>query len=311
MSRVLVTGASGFVGTHLLEALVEQAFDVYAVSRREKFSAPIITINITADDVTDWHSVLEGKDVVVHLAAKVHQFGQQSEQDYIRDNVDMTMNLAKQAAASGVKQFIFLSTIKVNGEVSDHQGFSQDSAAQPQDAYARSKWMAEQQLMELHRQSEMKITILRPPLVYGPRVKANFRSLLKMANVAFPLPFAAVHCQRTMVYVGNLISAIMKCIEHPDVAAGQTFLVADNESLSLEQLLAQMRELMGKPKRLFSVPVSGLCLLTRLLGRGSLNNKLFADLKVNNSYIKKTLGWEPPHSCQRGLATTITWYQQL
>jgi nucleoside-diphosphate-sugar epimerase len=221
-----------------------------------------------------------------------------------RVNVAGTLNLARQAAAAGVKRFIFLSSIKVNGEQTlPGQPFTEDDVPAPLDPYSTSKYEAEEGLRELARQTGMEVVIIRPPLVYGPGVKANFLNMMRWLHKRVPLPFASLNNRRSLVALDNLIDLIVVCLEHP-AAANQTFLVSDGEDMSTTELLQRMAQALGRPARLMPIPASLLEAGAALLGRRDMAQRLCGSLQVDISKAKMLLGWNPPISVDEGLRCT-------
>ncbi len=311
MNTVLVTGADGFIGTALCKELVAADFDVRSAVRTVLPPAPACAIpvgDINAE--TRWHNALTGVDVVVHLAARVHVMEETSNDPsaLFRDvNLEGTKNLALQAVTSGVKRFVYISTIKVNGENAE-TSFSADVPGNPQDAYAASKWEAEQELNKIAAQTGLEVVIIRPPLVYGPGVKGNFLRLLKLVDKGWPIPLGAVENKRSMVYVANLCDLIKTCIRHPR-ASGQVFLVSDYCDISTPELIRLMACYLNHPARLIAVPVSWLYLLTRFFGRGAEIERLCGSLHVDIQKTKDVLGWQPPYTVEQGVHNTVDWFQ--
>ena len=263
------------------------------------------------DDGTNWRGVLPGCEVVIHLAARVHVMN-----DTVADpltafrvvNVEGTLSLARQAAAAGVKRFVFISTVKVNGEATlPGQRFTADDMPAPQDAYSVSKMEAEQGLRELSAQTGMEVVFIRPPLVYGPGVKANFAAMMRWLRRGIPLPLGAIHNRRSLVALDNLVDLIITCLTHP-AAANQTFLVSDGEDLSTTQLLRRMGAALGKPARLIPVPVSILKLGAALVGKPELAQRLCGSLQIDMSKTRELLGWTPPFSVDEGLKKAAEGY---
>jgi len=255
---------------------------------------------------TDWHAALAGCNAVVHLAARVHLMHDTAQDPlalYRATNTEATLNLARQAAQAGVKRFVFISSIKVNGEGCDTPYRETDVAA-PEDAYAMSKWEAEQGLQRIAQETGLEIVILRPPLVYGPGVKANFLRLMRMVQRGWPLPLGAIRNRRSLLYLGNFVDAICLCVEHP-AAAGQTFLLDDGAPVSTPQLVRAVARAMGRPARLLAVPVGVLELAGALLGKRKAVARLTGSLCVDSSAIRLRLGWKPPFSMEAGLAATV------
>lgn len=313
MSKILVTGASGFVGKCLVPALISAGHEVRcAVSQKvDWLDAEQVIINRLECD-PDWSEALSGRDVVIHLAARVHIMKEKSASmldDYCKINSIATKNLAQQAAIHQVKRFVFLSSIKVNGEFTlKDLPFTEESMPQPQDPYGQSKLYAEQYLQAISQNAGMQVVIIRPPLVYGPEVKANFLKMLQLVKKGLPLPFARVKNSRHLVFIDNLVSALCTVVTHP-AAANQTYLVADDDSLSLAQLMRLLANEMNVKVRLIPVPVSFMECLFALVGLNSLNTRLFRSLEVNNRKIKSQLDWVPPVSAIEGLRETVKWYQ--
>lgn len=313
MAKILVTGATGFVGRSLVPALVRSGHNVScAVTRKVDYlNAEQIVIN-KIEHQMDWSQLVEGVDVVIHLAARVHimqEKSQSSLDEYYKVNSLATKNLAEQAAAFKVKRFIFLSSIKVNGEATDEgHPFTEDSLAQPEDPYGQSKLNAEQYLQTVSQNSDMQIVILRPPLIYGAGVKANFLKMLKLVDKGLPLPFGKIDNKRSFIYIDNLISAIVTVVDAPE-AANQLYLVADDSSLSLTHLLDAIAREMGARVTLWAIPSGLLMFFLKLLGLHALSIRLLGSLEVSNNKIKSQLGWKPPVSSSEGLARTVKWYK--
>jgi UDP-glucose 4-epimerase len=258
------------------------------------------------DAQTDWHAALAACSAVVHLAARVHLMrdtAQDSLALYRATNTEATLNLARQAAQAGVRRFVFVSSIKVNGEGRDTP-YRETDAAAPEDAYAISKWEAEQGLQRIAQETGLEIVILRPPLVYGPGVKANFLRLMRMVQRGWPLPLGAIRNRRSLLYLGNFVDAIRLCVEHP-AAAGQTFLLDDGQPVSTPQLVRAVARAMGRPARLLAVPVGVLERAGALLGRRKTVARLTGSHCVDSSAIRLRLGWKPPFSMEAGLAATV------
>lgn len=312
---VLVTGASGFVGSALMSSLSAHPDVVPRAAVRcenRKLSSMVDTVQVgSLSSDTDWCAALQGVDAVVHTAARVHVMQDTAESpllEFRRVNVDGTLNLAQQAAHSGVKRFIFVSSIKVNGEStqSDKFFYADDSPA-PMDPYGISKREAEEGLRKIESETGMEVVILRPPLVYGPGVKANFLKLLNLAQRGIPLPFGSIENRRSMVYVGNLVSAIMLCVKHPK-AAGETFLVSDGADVSTAELVRKMTSAMGRKATLLSIPSVILKAMGLLTGKRSVIERLTGSLCVDSSKIREMLDWQPPYTLEQGIQETVDWY---
>ena len=313
--NILVTGANGFVGKSLITALKKQGISFVGVGRQSVksdsdsfFSVPDFC---TADA---WIEPLANCITVIHLAARVHVMKDKSINslaEFRKVNVDGTLNLAQQAAKAGVKRFIFISSIKVNGEHAElGKPFKEIAAANPQDAYGISKHEAEQGLLLIAQQTGMEVVIIRPPLVYGVGVKANFASIMMAVRRGIPLPLGAIHNKRSFVYVGNLVSLIMCCIHHP-AAANQIFLVSDGQDLSTTELLKKCAEALGLKSRLLPVPQKLVEAGATLLGRRALAQRLCGNLQVDITKTRELLGWEPPFSVSDGLKATALGMAEL
>lgn len=311
MARVLVTGTSGFIGRALLGALLDSGFEVTAASRKPvTVTNPPGAIRTTViDDIhgsTDWRAALAEAALVVHLAGIAHQpiaDDQATVARYQAVNVDGTAALATAAAAAGVKRFVFLSSIKVNGEATVERPFTEQDAPAPQDIYGRSKWQAEQALSHIAQQTGMECTILRSPLVYGPGVGGNVASLLRLCDTPVPLPFGAIDNRRSLIARANLIHALISCLTHP-AAAHETFLLRDGEDLSTAALVRHLRRALGRPARLLPVPPALLNALGSLTGRGDMMRRLTGSLAVDDGKLRRALGWQPPRRVDDALAET-------
>lgn len=304
--KVLVTGASGFVGHALCAEAVVRGLIVRGATR-SRVDFPVAVENLVVgniDESTDWRDVLLGCDAVVHLAARVHVMQETAAdplEEFRRVNVQGTLNLACQAAAAGVKRFVFVSSIKVNGESTQSGSpFKADDAPAPLDAYGVSKMEAEQGLREIASQTGMEVVIIRPPLVYGPGVKANFAAMMRWLKRGVPLPLGAIHNQRSLVALDNLVDLIVTCLTHP-AAANQTFLVSDGEDVSTTQLLRRMAQALGCPARLIPVPTSILKLAATIVGKRDVAQRLCGSLQVDISKTRQVLGWRPLLTLNQGL----------
>ena len=304
---VLVTGATGFVGSGLVSRLAAEDVETLACVRRDidpmqEGVRDILVAELTAK--TDWRQVLAGVKSVVHLAARVHVMHDTAADPvtaFRAVNVDGTVNLARQAAAAGVKRFVFISSVKANGESTQPgRAFTETDAPNPQDAYGQSKHEAEQGLRQLSADTGMEVVIIRPPLVYGPGVKANFAALMRVVQRGWPLPLGAVHNQRSLVALDNLVDFIITCITHPQ-AANQTFLVSDGQDLSTTELVRGMAQAAGVPARLLPVPVWALQAGASLLGKGDAVQRLCGNLQIDTSKARRLLDWVPPVSVEEGL----------
>jgi nucleoside-diphosphate-sugar epimerase len=311
---VLVTGATGFIGRAVCAALRARGTCVRAALRRLPLgeASPgdeeVVVGDLGPD--TDWHRALEGIDKVVHLAGLAHivrgaTAGQIAA--YQAVNAQATEALARAAANRGVRRLVFVSSARVLGDSSAGRRWKEGDAPNPTDEYARSKWDAEQRLLRLAESSPIEVVILRPPLVYGPGVKANFLRLLDLVGRGVPLPLGAVRSRRSLLYVANLADAIVTCLDHP-AAAGRTFLVSDGEDVSTAELVRRMAGALHRRPRLFPVPLWLLRLAASLLGRSDDFVRLTADFALDPAEIGRRLGWVPPYSMQQGLDETAHWY---
>lgn len=310
MAKILLTGCTGFVGGRVFSAPSMKAHEFVRVCRSPFGACGDFEVN-QIDASTDWSKALIGVGVVVHCAARVHvmnETGQGSLAAFREVNVEGTTNLAKQAATSGVKRFIFISSIKVNGETTSKNPFKHSDQPNPQDAYAQSKHEAELALKQVCEDTGMDYVIIRPPLVYGPQVKANFFSMLKWVSRGVPLPLGAVtDNQRSIVFIDNLVSLISVCAVH-DNARNQTFLVSDGQDVSTRALLEALAAAFGRKSRLLAVPLSWLGIAGRLLGKRDIEQRLASSLAVDISHTKDALAWAPPVSMAQGLKATADWF---
>jgi nucleoside-diphosphate-sugar epimerase len=311
--KVLVTGASGFVGQSLIEALKQQEVNIVSVGRQLRISD--IDMYIPVPDFSAygvWQAPLVGCDVVIHLAARVHVMHDLAEnplEEFLAVNLHGTVSLATAAAKAGVKRFVYVSSIKVNGEFTKNEKFSETDIPNPQDPYAISKWQAEQALRKIEKETGMEVVVLRPPLIYGAGVKANFASLLKLVYKGLPLPLANINNKRSLIYLGNLVDAIITCAKHPK-AAGQTYLVSDGEDTSIAQLVKQIAISLNRPRYVFPFPVSIMRIFAKLMGKTASVNRLTQSLVIDSSKIRKELNWQPPFSMTQGLKITADWYRK-
>ncbi|MTJ00712.1 MAG: SDR family oxidoreductase [Marinobacter adhaerens] len=304
--RILVTGASGFVGTRLVKSLAAlPSVSVTGVVRKQLASdcSEFESIGeLNAD--TDWSALLQNKTVIIHTAARVHIMNDSNEEpinEFRKVNVAGTLNLARQAASAGVERFVFISSIKVNGEQTQPgQHFNPDDEPAPEDPYGMSKWEAELGLRKVAEETGMEVVIIRPPLVYGPGVKGNFASMQRLVARGLPLPLGAIHNKRSLVALDNLIDLIITCVDHP-AAANQVFLAGDGEDLSTSELLRRVGKAMGQPARLLPVPACLLQLGALILGKKAMAQRLLGSLQVDISKTREVLGWEPPVSVDEGL----------
>jgi nucleoside-diphosphate-sugar epimerase len=311
-TEILVTGASGFIGATLVQALRRRGAAVRAVTRRagSDGSANGVRYLIVPDLVShaDWARLLDGVGAVVHLAGAAHQPRRADDASlHESSNVVATERLAAAAARAGVRRFVFVSSAKVNGECTAGKPLSEDDPPDPRDAYARSKLEAERRLLAIAGSSSLEPVILRPPLVYGPRVKANFLALLRLADSGLPLPIAAIENRRSLVYLGNLTGAIEACLSHP-AAPGKIFFVADGAPVSTPQLVRALAEALGRRAHLFPVPTALLGAAALLTGQRERFRRLSESLELDTTRLRSLLGWRPPYTFAEGIAETCRWF---
>ena len=318
--KILVTGAGGFIGFSLCRYLVARGCVVYAVVRdtRQLHELGSQVTPVVIDDlckIHDWQEMLAGIDAVVHLAGYVHErAGNLSEKARLQCtslNVDVTRRLATAAASAGVKRFVYISSVKVHGESSNHdQSVTEYIDLYPEGSYAKSKLAAENLLREIESKTGMETVIVRPPLVYGPGVKANFLRLMKLVEKGIPLPLAAVDNRRSFIYLENLVDVLALSLVHP-AAAGETFLVSDDEGVSTPVLINMLADRLGVTPKLFPISVPVMQLLAAVGGERSTVDRLVQSLVINASHVHDTLDWTPPYSMEQGISKTVYWYQQL
>lgn len=307
MAFVLVTGANGFVGRALCKQLKLSGREVKQVVRNATSPEQITIGNMSG--TTDWRPALQGCDTVIHLAARVHIMNDTATDplaEFRQVNTEGTLNLARQAALCGIKRFVFMSSLKVNGESGM---FSVTSTPTPEDAYAISKWEAERGLHEIAHETGMEVVVLRPPLVYGPGVGANFMRLVNAIRKGIPLPFGSIKNSRSLIYLDNLVSAILVCANHP-AASGKTYLVSDNQDVSTAELITQLAKALGRSPRLIRISPKFIEWLGALVGKKKEFDRLLGSLTIDSKAITRDLGWTPPFTMQEGLAATIAWYRQ-
>jgi nucleoside-diphosphate-sugar epimerase len=314
--KILITGANGFVGLPLSQYLITAEHQVVGVVRsHESLTTVNPNIQLKAigdiDEITDWRDCLGGVECVVHLANRAHVMDEQSRNSlalYRKVNTAGTLNLARQAAAAGVKRFIFISSIKVNGESTlPGQALTPQDQHLPVDSYGLSKYEAELGLRLIAEQTGLEVVVIRPPLIYGPGVKANFLKMMRWVEKGIPLPLGAIQNQRSMLGLDNLINFIELCLTHPD-ATGQTFLVSDDHDVSTTELLKEITVAMHRPSRLFSMPQCFIEKLLILLGQRHIAERLCGSLQLDISLAKKCLAWKPPHTFKDQLNKTVLDY---
>jgi nucleoside-diphosphate-sugar epimerase len=310
LKRVLVTGATGFVGRVLCPMLENGGWTVIRAVRTPREGG--IAVGDIGPD-TDWRAALDGVAAVVHLAARVHVMRDATNDPlahFRAVNSAGTANLARQAAQAGARRLVYLSSIKVNGESTDASPFRPDDPPHPQDPYALSKWEAEQALCRIGADTGLEVVVLRPPLVYGPGVKANFLRLLGLVGRGLPLPLGAVNNRRSLLYLDNLIDAIEVCLTHP-AAAGKTYLLSDGTALSTTDLLRHLAAALGKQPKLIAVQPRLLRIAAQLTGKSAEAARLLDSLEIDCTAITRELGWQPPYSTEQGLAATAAWYRSM
>lgn len=313
--NILITGASGFVGRSLARHLMASGVCVRGTLLASEASTSLVAgVELTRIEPlgpdTAWQHALTGIDTVVHLAARVHVMRENTAEplaEFRKVNVEGTTRLACEAAKTGVKRLVFVSSIKVNGEESDSP-YHADSLYNPQDPYAVSKMEAEQNLRRVADETGLEVVIVRPPLVYGPGVKANFFKMMQVVQRGLPLPVGSIHNRRSLIYVGNLVDALATCATYPK-AVGQTFLVSDGEDVSTPELIRRIASSLGVPARLFSFPVSLMKVVGKLTGKSGAVHRLTGSLTVDSSKIRQELGWTPPFTMECGLRETAAWYK--
>lgn len=314
MKRFLITGANGFVGKPLCAELSKRGDAVTAAVRSPSSVVDAGSVVVGAiDGHTDWSNALRDVDVVIHLAARVHVMKDDAADplaEFLKVNLHGTENLARQAAQVGVKRLVYVSSIKVNGEgTTENQPYSESDQANPQDPYGISKWRAEQALQRIAQETGLEVVMVRPTLVYGAGVKGNFISLMAAIDKGIPLPLAGAKNLRSLLYVGNLVDALIACATHPD-AAGKTYLLSDGEDVSTAMLVEKIAAALGRKSRSFYFPSGVLRAAAGVLGRSAQVDRLFGSLQVSNQKIRNELNWHPPFTVEQGLRATVDWYNR-
>jgi nucleoside-diphosphate-sugar epimerase len=306
---ILVTGANGFIGRNLCVFLKDKGYFVRGALRNNLSGFSGVDEYVRAGDINQsaaWQQALVGVDTVVHLAARVHIINDPAADPFEAFrivNVLGTERLARMAAKAGVKRFIFISSVKVNGEGSQLP-YTEKDIPGPQDAYGVSKREAEDLLVRIAAETGLQTIILRLPLVYGPGVKANFKNLIKIAGSGLPLPFKGINNRRSFIYLGNLVDAISTCITHP-LAAGETFMVSDGQDISTPDLIKMIAFESQKKPVLFSLSPGILKALCKISGKSEELEKLTGSLFVDSSKIRDLLGWKPPFTLKEGIKETV------
>jgi nucleoside-diphosphate-sugar epimerase len=312
MKRVLVTGATGFVGQVLCEVLARSGYSPRAVLHRNRLARPLVPDCVVIDDIshtTDWTAALTGVDYVVHLAARAHVLHEQGVNSnlYFETNTLGTNRLVNFAAAAGIRRFVYLSSVKVNGEETYGTPYTPNDEPSPRDPYGTSKWLGEKSVLEVATRTGLEVTIVRSPLVYGHGVRANFLRLLQWVDRELPLPFGAIHNQRSLVNIWNLCDLLVKLLENP-AAVGRTWLVSDGEDVSTPELIRRIGFAMDRRVRLVPIHNKILRLCGALTGRRAEANRLCGSLTVDISDTKRQLRWMPSISVDEGLMRTARWY---
>lgn len=313
MKRLLVTGANGFIGRALCLKAQRRGILVKGATRSESDMPGMQNVIVgEIDDKTNWTPVLEEVDGIIHLAARVHVLHEEAgdpAKEFFRVNVAGTKHLARSAAKAGVRRFIYVSSIGVNGlKTEQRRKFTEADAPAPHDAYTTSKWEAEQELHRVALEEGIEVVIVRPPLVYGGGAPGNFARLVQALRKGVPLPLASVKNLRSLIYVGNLVDVLLTCATHPE-AAGKTYLVSDGEDISTPELLRRLGVDMGHPARLMPCPPALLEMLGKVTGKSAPIERLLGSLQVDSGKIRRELDWFPPFSLQQGLHETAVWYR--
>lgn len=312
---VLVTGANGFVGLSVSRALLERGDSVLGLVRRAQSTAPgVREWVLQTSDFTDIQArwpIGFRCDVAIHLAARVHVMRDDSSDPlstYRGTNVGGTLRCAEAARAAGARRFVFVSSIKAIAEVGAGRPLRESDEPAPVDPYGISKLEAERALIDYGRESGLEVVIVRPPLVYGPGVRANFLQLMSAIAKGVPLPLGSIAARRSLIFVDNLADALVHCTTDPR-AAGETFHVTDGRDLSVSELARALATQLHAPARLMPVPVGLLSLAGRLTGRSAQVDRLIGELRLDSSHICERLGWYPPHTVEHGLLETAAWYR--
>jgi nucleoside-diphosphate-sugar epimerase len=309
---VLVTGATGFVGRTLCDVLAQSGRSVRAALRTDHSIPPSVNDKVVIGDIgttTDWEEALRGVDSVIHLAAKAHVLHDVAAHSnlYFDTNERGTQRLANASAQAGVRRFIYLSSIKVNGEETTNCAYTADDEPRPQDAYGLSKWFGEKHVLEAAARTGMEVSIVRSPLVYGPHVRANFLRLMQWIDRQWFLPFAAIENRRSLVSVWNLCNLLIHLLRSP-VAPGRIWMVSDGEDLSTPELVRRLAAAMHRRVKLVPVPLRLLHALGGLMGRRAEIRRLCGSLEVDALRTREELDWSPPVTVNEGLARTVSWY---
>ncbi|GAB7027942.1 NAD-dependent epimerase/dehydratase family protein [Geotalea toluenoxydans] len=316
--NILVTGATGFVGTALIKHLVRENFRLTAavLAGDDTEHLPAVVEQAIVEPLSessDYTAALHDVDIIIHLAARVHVMQETAIdplQEFRKVNLHGTERLALQAAQAGVKRFVFMSTIGVNGNSTNSIPFTENDAPHPHNIYSLSKYEAELALRKISTESKMEVVIIRAPIVYGPCNPGNFLSLLKIVSQGIPLPLASIQNRRSLIYVGNLVDALAISAVHPS-ADGKTYLVSDGDDISTPELIYRTASALGVPARLFPAPVGIIRLAGKVTGKSSSINGLLSSLVVDSSAIRTELGWRPPFTLDEGLRQTALWFSKF
>lgn len=313
MKKILITGANGFVGSHLVDYLLGKNYQIVATVRKLDPSLDLESKNIhwvetgEISPQTDWANILKGIEVIVHLAQRAHVMNENAanpEEIFKRINVDSLQQLATQATKAGVKKFIFLSSIKVNGEFTREKPFNENDIPNPTDFYGISKLDAEKLLLDLAEKLSMRVVIIRPPLVYGKGVPGNFKSLVRLLKKGIFIPFGSIYNKRSLVGVTNLCDFVESCILNPK-ADNETFLISDDQDISTTVLVNTINQIIGLKSKIIPFPVIILKLALRFIGKSSLSTRLFGSLQVDISKAKGLLGWRAPYPLEYDIKNAV------
>jgi len=312
MNKILVTGSTGFIGQRLCAVLQERGLSVREAVRNTSTVARDAVAVGAIDEQTNWAPALKDVSVIIHLAGRAHVMHDDSADPlaaYRRVNVAGTSRLAQMAAAAGVRRLVFVSSIKVNGEATDEQPFTEMDTPAPRDPYGISKWEAEEELKAIGRETGLEIVVVRPSLVYGSGVKGNFLSLMRLVHKGIPLPVAGCDNRRSLLGLENFVDFLATCVDHP-ASPGQTFVLSDGEDLSTSELIRHLASAMGRPARLFSIPPAWLQLAANLFGKSGVYQRLCGSLRVDSSHARRVLGWVPPQTVDAGLVSAVRTFLQ-
>lgn len=308
--RIFVTGATGFVGKALINELLSAGHNIVAGVRNYSMELPVEVEQQQIGDLSllsEQNTIIDTLkkiDVVIHTAARVHIMQDKAADpltEFRKMNVNATLSLAKQSVSAGVKRFVFISSIKVNGEsTNNRQAFRETDKPAPEDAYGQSKLEAEQFLFEIGQTMPMEVVVIRSPLIYGPGVKANFASMIKIIKKGIPLPFGAIHNERSILAIDNLVDFLRLCIVHP-AAANQVFLMADGKDVSTTELVTKIAKAYQRPVRLIPVPASWMIFIAKLTNKNNISDRLFGNLQIDITKAQQLLGWKPVVSMEQQL----------